>query len=71
MMMNVMESGTVMQEGLANSNSNDYPDDDSGDGGSSSGGDGSTMDLKGRAAKEAKKTLARSETRAGTLRQAC
>jgi hypothetical protein len=66
MMMNVKESGTVMQEGF--SNSNDYPDEESGDGGSSSGGDGSTTDLKEQAAKEAKKTLARSETRAGTLR---
>jgi hypothetical protein len=70
-MMNVMESGAVMQEGLANSNSNDYPDDDSGDGRSSSGGDGSTTDLKDQASKEAKMTLARSETRAGTLQQAC
>jgi hypothetical protein len=68
-MMNHVETGggTVMQEGLANSYTKDYPDDASGDGGSSTGGDGSTTDLKDRATKEAKRTLARSETRAGTL----
>jgi hypothetical protein len=65
-MMNVMETGggTVMQEGFSNSNSND---EESGDDGSSTGGDG-PRDVKDRAAKEAKMTLARSETRAGTLR---
>ena len=52
------------------SNSNDPDDEESGgDGGSSSSGDGSTTGLKDRAAKETKRTLARSETRAGTLRQ--
>jgi hypothetical protein len=69
-MMNFMEnggSGTVMmQEGSLNSNNSEYPDEESGDGASSMGGDGSTMDLKDRAAKETKRTLARSETRAGT-----
>jgi hypothetical protein len=66
-MMNVMETGggTVMQEGFSNSN-----DEESGDDGSSTGGDG-PRDVKDRAAKEAKMNLARSETRAGTLRLAC
>jgi hypothetical protein len=69
-MRNDMETGggTVMlQESLENSYTKDYPDDASGDGGSSTAGDGSTTDLKDRAAKETKRTLARNETRAGTL----
>jgi hypothetical protein len=53
-------------------NSNDHDDEESGgDGGScSTDNEGSVTNLKERAAKETKRTLARSETRAGTLRLA-
>jgi hypothetical protein len=62
----------VMQEGMmgiTNLNSSDPPDDgedESEGGGSSSEFDGSVTNLKDRAAKETKRTLARNETRAGT-----
>ena len=56
--------------GVSNSNDDHLDDEEYGDGASSLGGDGSTTDLKDRAAKETKRTLARKETRQGTLRQA-
>jgi hypothetical protein len=60
----------MMQGAIPNSNDND-DEESGGDGGScSTDNEGSVTNLKERAAKETKRTLARSETRAGTLRLA-
>jgi hypothetical protein len=73
-MMNMTETATdggdmthMMMQGAI-----DHDDEESGgDGGScSTDNEGSVTNLKERAAKETKRTLARSETRAGTLRLA-
>jgi hypothetical protein len=67
-MMNIESGGAkMMQEGVLNAN--DLPDDEESEAVSSSEYDGSVTNLKDRAAKETKRTLARNETRAGTLRQ--
>jgi hypothetical protein len=66
-MMNIESGGAMMQEGVLNAN--DLPDDEESEAVSSSEFDGSVTNLKDRAAKETKRTLARNETRAGTLRQ--
>jgi hypothetical protein len=61
--MNMMDTGGAMmieEDGMPSSNTH-IDEEDSGD---------STMNLKDRAAKETKRTLARKETRAGTLLQA-
>ena len=78
-MMNIETGGgarRMIQEGFSNSNSNDdhLDDEESGDGASSASStylENSTRNLKDRAAKEKlQKSLARNETRAGTLRHA-
>jgi len=77
-MMNIETGGgarRMIQEGFSNSNSNNDPDDEeSGDGASSASStylENSTRSRKDRAAKEKlQRSLARNETRAGTLRQA-
>jgi hypothetical protein len=72
--MNMMDTGGAMmieEDGMPSSNTH-LDEEDSGDDGASCSteGGGSTMNLKDRAAKETKRTLARKETRAGTLLQA-
>lgn len=81
-MMNIETGGgarRMIHEGFSNSKSNsksnnDPDDEESGDGASSASStylENSTRNLKDRAAKEKlQKSLARNETRAGTLRHA-
>jgi hypothetical protein len=72
-MMTIMDAdgGTMMmqEENIPNSNNHLDEEEESGDDGAScsSTEGGSITNLKDRAAKETKRTLARKETRAGTL----
>ena len=71
-MMNFIDTGgdgrrTMQHEGGVSNSTDDHLDDEESGDEASSLDDGSTMDLKDRAAKETKRTLARRETRAGTL----
>jgi hypothetical protein len=57
----------MKEEGVPNSNNHLDEEEPGDDGASCSTEGGSTMNFKDRAAKETKRTLARKETRAGTL----